>query len=168
MVSGSLQLREGRLEALPVLNQIALFTRTQQFRQMPLTEASAEFRRERDRLQVTKLVAESAGLMRIEGDFAVALGQIEGTFQVGVAPATLQWIPGSQERVFTVARGSYVWTTMRLTGPVDSPKEDLSGRLATAAGEAIVEKVENTAKDIYKAGRDAAQGALDWLMPRPK
>jgi len=167
-VSGSLQLREGRLEALPVLNQIALFTRTQQFRQMPLTEASAEFRRERDRLQVTKLVAESAGLMRIEGDFAVALGQIDGTFQVGVAPTTLQWVPGSQERVFTVARGSYVWTTMRLTGPVDSPKEDLSGRLATAAGEAIVEKVENTAKDIYKVGRDAAQGALDWLMPRPK
>ena len=99
---------------------------------------------------------------------ATALAAGEAAFQVGVAPATLQWIPGSQERVFTVARGSYVWTTMRLTGPVDSPKEDLSGRLATAAGEAIVDKVENTAKDIFKAGKDAAQGALDWLMPRPK
>jgi hypothetical protein len=167
-VSGNLQLRDGRLEALPVLNQIAVFTRTQQFRQLPLTEASADFRRERDTLQVSKLVAESAGLLRIEGGFNVVKGQIDGTFQVGVAPSTLQWIPGSQERVFIVARGSYLWTTMRLTGPVDSPTEDLSGRLATAAGEAIVEKVETTAKDLYRAGKDAAQGALDWLMPRAK
>jgi hypothetical protein len=116
-VSGSLQLRDGRLEALPVLNQIALFTRTQQFRQVPLTEASADFRREHDTLQVSKLVAESAGLLRIEGGFTVAKGQIDGTFQVGVAPSTLQWIPGSQERVFTAARGSYLWTTMRSPAP---------------------------------------------------
>ena len=168
IVSGSLQLHDGRLEALPVLNQIAAFTRTQQFRQMPLTEASAQFRRQGETLQVSHLVAESAALLRIEGGFTVAQGQIDGTFQVGVAPSTLQWIPGSQERVFTTPRGSYVWTTMRLTGPVNSPKEDLSGRLATAAGEAIVDKVENTARDVIRAGKDAAQGALDWLMPRGK
>jgi hypothetical protein len=167
-VSGTIKLRDGRLEALPVLNQIAAFTRTQQFRQMPLSEASAEFRRDKDSFSVSQLVAESIGLMRIEGGFRVIHGEIDGTFQVGVAPATLQWIPGSQERVFTVARGSYLWTTMRLTGPVDSPKEDLSGRLATAAGDAIVDKVENTARDVFRAGKDAAQGALDWLMPRAK
>jgi hypothetical protein len=165
-VSGTINLRDGRLEALPVLNQIALFTSTQQFRQMPLSEASAQFRRRGDTLTVNQLLAESAGLMRIEGGFSVVKGEIDGTFQVGVAPSTLQWIPGSQERVFNVARGSYLWTTMRLTGPVDSPKEDLSSRLAGAAGDAIVEKVENTARDVIRAGKDAAQGALEWLLPK--
>jgi hypothetical protein len=167
-VSGTIKLREGRLEALPVLNQIAAFTRTQQFRQISISEGQADFRRDNKALTVNQLVVESAGLLRIEGGFNVIRGEMDGTFQVGVAPSTLQWIPGSQERVFTVARGSYLWTTMRLTGPVDSPKEDLSSRLAAAAGGAIVDKVENTARDVIRGGKEAAQGALNWLFPNSK
>jgi hypothetical protein len=166
VVSGSLQLREGRLEALPVLNQIALFTNTQQYRQLTLTHARADFRRERGELRVTNLTAESQGLLRLEGAFTIAQAVIDGTFQVGVAPASLQWLPGSQERVFTTARDGYLWTTMRLTGPVESPSEDLTSRLVAAAGGAVVEKVENTARDVIRTGREAARSALDLLFPK--
>jgi hypothetical protein len=166
VVSGSLQLRDGRLEALPVLNQIALFTNTQQYRQLTLTHARADFRRERGELRVTNLTAESQGLLRLEGAFTIAQAVIDGTFQVGVAPASLQWLPGSQERVFTTARDGYLWTTMRLSGPVESPSEDLTSRLVAAAGGAVVEKVENTARDVIRTGREAARSALDLLFPK--
>jgi hypothetical protein len=165
-VSGTLQLRDGRLEALPVLNQIALFTNTQQYRQLTLTRASGDFRRERGELRVTNLTAESQGLLRLEGAFTIAQAMIDGTFQVGVVPASLQWLPGSQERVFTTARDGYLWTTMRLTGPVESPSEDLTSRLVAAAGGAVVEKVENTAREVIRTGREAARGALDLLFPK--
>jgi len=165
LVSGALRLTDARLEALPVLDQIAAFTRTQQFRQLTLTRASGQFRRDANRLEVEQLAAESEGRLRVEGGFAVADGQIDGLFQVGVPPALLAWLPGSQERVFTVARDGYLWAPMRLSGPVDAPREDLSGRLAAAAGEAVLQKVEDATRDAIETGKGAAKGLLDLLVP---
>ncbi len=125
-ISGKVTLSQGLLEALPVLDQIASFTRLQQFRRLPLSKASAEFRQENGRLDVQDLIAESDGLIRIEGGFSIVNEMIEGSFSVGVTPSSLQWLPGSQERVFTAARGGYVWTPVRLFGPVAKPMEDLS------------------------------------------
>ena len=167
-VSGTVELLDGRLEALPILNEVASFTRSQQFRSLALSRASAHFERKAQETRVTDFVAESEGLIRIEGAFQVASGQIDGLFQVGVSPTTLQWLPGSQDRVFTVARNGYVWTPVRLTGPVDAPSEDLSPRLVAAAGGAVIEKVESTARDAIQIGRDAAKGALDLLFPSGK
>lgn len=163
-LSGTLQLEQARLEALPVLNQVALFTRTEQFRSVKLSKATARFKRDGHGLTVDQIIAESTGLIRIEGSFFVANQQIDGLFDVGVAPSTLQWLPGSQERVFTISRDGYLWTKMRLTGPVDSPKEDLSNRLVAAAGGAVVDKVESTARDALQFGKEAAKGALDLLF----
>jgi hypothetical protein len=95
--------------------------------------------------------------MRIEGAFTVVGGQIDGTFQVGVTPSSLQWLPGSQERVFTVARAGYLWTPMRLTGAIEHPSEDLTPRLAAAASGAIIRNVEGTV-------RETAKGVLDLLL----
>jgi hypothetical protein len=114
---------------------------------------------------VTNFAAESRGLLRLEGSFDVFGGAIDGQFQVGITPAALQWLPGSQERVFTVARGGYLWTPMRVTGPLDRPHEDLSGRLAVAAGGAVLETLEKTGRDAIETGTDAAKSVLDLLNP---
>jgi hypothetical protein len=162
---GKLHMESGHLEALPVLEQIALFTRMQQFRRVALSKASAQFRQSSGELAVTDFVAESDGLLRMEGAFTVIRGMISGDFQVGVTPAALQWLPGSQERVFTVARGGYLWTPLRLAGPVEKPQEDLSPRLIAAAKGAVLQGVENTVRDSINTGKDAVKGALDLLMP---
>ncbi len=164
-VTGSLRMANGIVEALPVLDQIALFTRTQQYRQLPLTRASGDFRRDAQRLEVTKLLAESEGRLRVEGGFTIVQGQIDGTFQVGVPPGSLAWLPGSQEKVFTTARDGYVWTPMRLTGPVDAPSEDLSGRLVSAAGNTVIEKASDVTRDVIQTGKEAAKGLLDFVTP---
>jgi hypothetical protein len=168
VVSGSLRLSEGQLEALPVLDEIALFTGLQQYRRLPLSRASADFQQDGGTLRATNFVAESDGLIRIEGGFTVANGAIDGTFQVGVTPASLQWLPGSQARVFTESRGAYLWAPMRLAGPLDKPREDLSPRLAAAAKDAVIEKVGSTVIEATKTGKDAIKGALDLLMPLVK
>lgn len=165
LLSGSLRLEEGYLEALPVLEQIDRFTGSHDFRRITLTRASGDFVRDLTQLRVTNFVAESQGLLRLEGSFTISAGELDGTFQVGVAPSRLQWLPGSQGRVFTETRGGYVWTPMRLTGPVNAPKEDLSPRLLAAAKDAAVEKVETTARDAVRTGKDAAKSALDFVLP---
>jgi hypothetical protein len=167
-LSGKIELTDGHLEALPVLNEIAAFTRTQQFRKVPLTHASAEFEQKTDRLTVRELAIESEGLLRVEGGVTMVQRQLDGSFMVGVPPSTLRWIPGAQEKVFSTTRDGYAWASMRVSGPADSPGEDLSGRLATAAAETVVEKVESTARDAIQIGRDAAKSALDILIPRDR
>jgi len=165
-VSGTINLDQGRLEALPVLNEVAAFTRIQKFRSFPLTRATARFERNGAETRVQDFVAESEGLIRMEGAFVITGDEVDGLFQVGVSPTTLQWLPGSQERVFTVARGGYLWTPVRLNGPLNSPNEDLTPRLVAAAGGAVLDKVESTARDALDLGREAAKSALDFFLPK--
>ena len=93
---------------------------------------------------------------------------IDGAFQVGVTPGSLQWLPGAQAKVFTESRGGYLWAPMRLTGPVNKPNEDLTPRLAAAAQGAVIEGVQNAAGEAIKTGKDAAKSVLDLLLPTTK
>jgi hypothetical protein len=165
VISGSLRLNNGNIEALPVLNEIADFTMLQRYRRLVLSRASADFRQENGTLHATSFAMESDGLMRVEGAFTITKGIIDGVFQVGVAASSLTLVPGAQERVFTESRGGYVWTPMRLHGPVDGPGEDLSPRLVKAAKGAVIEKVESTVQGAIETGRDVIKGTLDRLMP---
>jgi hypothetical protein len=151
-----------------VLDQIATFTATQQFRRLALKRAEGDFQQDGKKLQVSKFIMESEGLIRVEGDFTVENSMIDGTFQVGVSPACLQWMPGSRERVFVTNHDGYVWTPMRLVGPVDKPKEDLTPRLIAAMQGAVIEGAQSAVKEGIKTGTDAVKGALDLLLPAIK
>ena len=166
--SGTLKVSQGELTALPVLDEIAVFTHTQQFRRLNLNNASGDFTQDDAGLRVKNFIAESDGLIRIEGDFTIVNGIIDGAFQVGVTPSSLQWLPGSQAKVFTESRGGYVWAPMRLTGPANKPNEDLSKRLIAAAQGAAVEAVQDAAGQAVKTGKDVIKGALDLLLPPAK
>jgi hypothetical protein len=167
-LSGSLKLSQGELTALPVLDQIALFTNTQQFRRLNLSRATGDFTQDDTGLRVQHFVAESDGLIRIEGDFTIVNGMIDGAFQVGVTPSSLQWLPGSQAKVFTESRAGYVWAPMRLTGPANKPNEDLSKRLIAAAQGAAVEAVQDAAGKAVETGKSAVKSALDLLLSPAK
>jgi hypothetical protein len=149
-VSGSLSLIEGQLTALPILDEIGTFTRTERFRRLELTRASAQFTRTPERLDISNMVVESEGLIRIEGAYSIVDGQIDGTFEVGLTPATLQWIPGSQEEIFTDSHGGYRWTPMRLTGPADHPRDDLTARLVAATGKSLIDGAEGLEGTVKK------------------
>ena len=167
-IKGSLRLTNGELTALPVLDQIAIFTRTQQFRRLTLTNASSDFEQNGARLSFTKFIAESRRTDPLEGMFTIENGQLDGVFQVGVTPASLQWLPGSQAKVFTESRGGYLWAPMRLIGPVNKPTDDLTPRLAAAVQGAVIEGAQNAAGEVIKTGKDAVKGALDLLLPGMK
>jgi hypothetical protein len=77
--------------------------------------------------------------------------QIDGVFQIGVTAASLQWLPGSQARVFTIAHDGYFWTPLRLTGPAAHPKEDLTARLMAAAAGEILQNSEDAVLDTAKS-----------------
>ena len=99
----------------------------------------------------------------MKGGFVVQNGLIDGTFDVGITPSSLQWLPAAlQNKVFTASHDGYVWTTMRLTGPVDHPSEDLSRRLIAAAIDAGVDTAKGILNEI--PGSDTIQAAPKKLI----
>lgn len=161
-ITGSLGLINGELEALPFLDSIAMFTHTEQFRRLKLSRATGEISQSGTRFTAKNVILESEGLIRIEGAFVIEASTIDGSFQVGVKSESLQWLPGSQT-VFTTASGAYVWTPMRLTGPVATPKEDLTPRLAAAAAGTMIEQADGRMKDAAQSAKEAAQGIWNFL-----
>ena len=163
---GNFRLTEGVAENIEMLDQVATFTGAPQFRRMPLQELSGNYEWTRSLLKITNLVAESKGLLRLEGACTIAEGGLlNGSLRVGVTPQTLQWLPGSRERVFTVAHNGYVWTDVRLGGSIQNPQEDLSSRLAAAVRDETIYQGRRFIEDLPNAAKDGAKGVLDSLTP---
>ena len=157
---GHVDLRDGHLEALPVLDQLAVFTTAASFRQAALQTGGADFDWSPQRLTVSKLILESAGLLRVEGGFTVRDGQIDGQFQIGVARTALRWLATAGGVVFNEPEhDGYLWTSLHLTGPANNPHEDLTPRLAATIEKEAVDK----AKQSTDAVIDTASSLLDLL-----
>lgn len=140
---GTLNIKEGVIESLPVLDRVAQYTRADQFKRLVLSEAKTDFKKTGDTVELRNLALQSDGLIRVEGKVDITGEQLSGNLQVGVTPGTMRWIPGAERKIFTEDRDGFRWAPMTLAGTVGEPKEDLSGRLIAAAGEAIVEDLPN-------------------------
>ncbi|MEM7602496.1 MAG: hypothetical protein AAF357_13890 [Verrucomicrobiota bacterium] len=148
---GELRIREAAAKSIPVLALIAEYTRNERFKQLVFSEAFTEFKREGDVVELTNLVLQSDGLVRLEGDVTIIGESLEGVCRVGVTPGTLRWIPGAERQVFTESQDGFLWAPLNLTGTVSEPREDLSGRLIAAAGEEILKALpEGVLKEAYK------------------
>ena len=166
---GSFRLTDGLAQNMDLLDRIATFTGAPQFRRMPLQEVSGNFEWTKGALRITNLVAESKGLLRLEGICTVTTGgTIDGTLQVGVTPQTLQWLPGSRERVFSETKNGYLWTTVRISGSLRELREDLSSRLVAAMQDEVIDRGTRVIKELPNAAKEGAQGVLDALAPMIK
>jgi len=139
---GDIRLREGILTALPILDRLATYTGVERFKRLVLDIASTHLRSSGEDRHFEKIILQSNGLLRIEGTLHIQQGQLDGSFLVGVTPETLKWIPGAQQHVFTSTNPNgppgMFWTPLRITGSVDAPREDLSDRLLSGAGKALL------------------------------
>lgn len=161
-IRGKFLLRDGQVKDIPLLGSVADFTGNPSFRRMPLHEVSADFTSQEGVIKLSHVIAESKGLLRIEGTGEITPeGRLHGQFQMGVTPQTLQWLPGSRERVFNTARDGYLWTHLTIGGTLKNPTEDLSPRLAAAMGAEIIEQ----GSDLINAPVDGVESIMDFLRP---
>ena len=164
MTRGELSLSKGMLTALPVLDRIAAYADTHRFRQLSLTEARLKYISrhgdsqdpKRERLELYDIVLASEGLVRVLGKLTIENGSLDGSFRVGIMPGILAHIPGAETKVFERGEKGLLWAPLRITGTIEDPKEDLSGRLIAAAGERMFEVVPETGKRALKFAHETA------------
>lgn len=162
--NGTLQLDDGVLTALPVLDTLAAYADTSRFRVLALSEAKTRWRWQPGGFELNQLVLASSGLMRLEGDLKVTGKRLDGRFLLGIAPGTLAMIPGAETRVFVPGERGLLWAPIRVTGTTDDPREDLSERLIIAAGMRIFETLPQSGEKVLKFTGDALGKSPDEVI----
>lgn len=163
-IAGSAAVRDGTLQGFGILETLSTFSGSPRFLRLPLHELSADFSIIRGATDVRNLVIESKGLVRVEGALDIAADQsIAGALEVGLSPQTLQWLPGSRNRVFITSRDGYLWTTVRIGGTLQNPTEDLSPRLVVAAGRELIETGTRIIENPVDAAKEGIQKTIDLL-----
>lgn len=156
---GVIHLTDGTLTALPVLDALAAYADTRRFRVIQLTEARSDWRWRDGVWYFTDLVLASEGLIRLEGGLIVRGRELDGTFRLGLPPGTLAQIPGAETDVFLPGERGLIWTTLRITGTLDKPREDLTDRLIAAAGGRMFELLPETGEKVIRYSRTLAGDA---------
>lgn len=147
---GEVRLTEGKVEALPVLDEIATLTGTREFRSFKLDRATSKVRWAGDRLSFEDVWVESLGLLRINGGIADSGGQIDGMLEVGTTEGRLKMIPGARRHVFTRDADGYVWAQpgVKVSGTRERVQEDLTPRLASGAVREVRENVGGAVRTV--------------------
>ena len=164
-MSGDLQILNGTLTALPMLDALAAYADTRRFRVLQLNEARAKWRWANGELLLSDIAMGSEGLIRLEGDIIIRGNAIDGRFRLGLVPGTLSNIPGAETDVFLPGTHGLLWAPLHVTGTLDEPEEDLTERLIEAAGMRMFEKLPETGETVLrftqKAIGDDPGGAIE-------
>ncbi len=155
-VSGKVNLAEGRLTALPVLDRLSTLW-DERYRSLSLDEAGATFsfpyndpeKKIRHAWMIRNINIVSKGMIHVKG-YAI-IGQdrrLSGTLQIGIPARYVETMPMLKETVFNVRRvpdEGMLWANMNLSGTIDSPEDDLIVRAFSALGAATFGAATNMA-----------------------
>jgi AsmA-like C-terminal region len=130
-MTGAVDVKGGRVGNLKLFDQIATVTNRKDLAQLELDECKARFKWHQGDCELNDIALEQAGKFRIEGMVSFSEHSLGGTLQIGLAPDYLDWLPHPEE-VFPRRNGRYLWTTVHLSGTLQSPRQDLSPRLVQA------------------------------------
>jgi hypothetical protein len=133
-MTGAVKVKDGRVGNLKFLDAIAAITNRPDLAQLELDECRSKLRWHEGDCELSDIAIEQSGKFRIEGTVSFSKQSLGGTLQIGFSPEYLAWLP-SPEEVFTRRSGGYLWTTVHLSGTLDSPQQDLSPRLIEALKE---------------------------------
>ncbi|MFY7818737.1 MAG: hypothetical protein ACOVRB_10275 [Akkermansiaceae bacterium] len=155
-IKGHMQIDQGMLTALPILDKLAAYSQSLRFRTLTLHDAECDYEWSGNYIVLTNVKIGSEGLARMEGKITFSRSgpelpyQLNGDFRVGLAPGTLAQIPGAEEDVFQPGERGLLWAPMHVSGTMADPKEDLSERLMAAAGARMFEIIPATGVKVLK------------------
>ena len=154
-VAGHLELTDGILTALPLLDALSAYADTTRVRRVSLQEGRTDFEWEDGALVLRDLVIGSEGLVHLEGGLRMDRDErLDGRFRLGLVPGILSRIPGAESVVFMPGDKGLLWTDLHITGTLDEPEEDLTARLVEAAGLRMFEVLPESGQRVLKFTRE--------------
>lgn len=125
---GSLRVRNGRIDHVPLLERLAELARKKSFEHLDLNDCSLRFAWRYPEIDISDIIIEEQGKFRIDGEISIKDHLLRGTLNLGLTREYLDWLPNPEE-VFPRRSGGYLWTNVHLSGTIDEPVQDLSPRI---------------------------------------
>ncbi len=186
VTTGTLNLSDGSLEAMPVLQRIDTFAGTTRFRKLNFSSVAVEFEKVGGELELGEVLFESAGLGCLKGRMTLVDGKPEGMYMLGISPDTIKWIPVGRkqvvEQVFRKNRESafeevfprasadkvdmppdgYRWLVVKIDPAAPDPyTADVRRQFIEAGGLAIWAELQGMPERVVKAAGEVARVAGD-------
>lgn len=172
--TGAFSVQNGVLEGLPFLSQLPIGN-TYPYRSIELEKADCQVQFPydsptiRNAWLIDKINLKSRdGSLLVQGHILIGADQsLGGTLSIGLPRNIVLALPLPKEdvidKLFTSNEGDndYLWVKLNLSGTLDQPQEDLSIRIATLAGNSILNSVKNLPKGT-------AAELLNMLMKQKK
>ena len=130
----SLRVTDGEIAKVAFLEKIAALTGEEALEHLELNECKLDLEWRYPNAEVKNLLVEDKGKIRAEGRVTIREKMLGGAIELGVARGLLDWLPDAEE-VFSREHDGYLWTTVHLSGTLDSPQQDLSPRMVDALEE---------------------------------
>ena len=157
--TGAFSLQNGVLEGLPFLSQLPIGN-TYPYRSIELEKADCQLLFPYDSATIKNAwlidkinLSSRDGSMLVQGHVLIGTDRsLGGTLNIGLPRNIVQALPLPKEdvvdKLFTSKEddSDYLWVKLNLSGTLDQPKEDLSIRISTLAGDSIVNSLKNLPK----------------------
>ena len=165
---GSFQVNGASLTNIPILSELGNLLRDPTFKKLPLKVVSADFDYRAESLQLSNVILESTGNLRLEGSLAVdPAGRLKGKFEVGVKPPLLDNVPGAFDALFPTLRDGWCWAPLEVGGTLANPTESLSRQLAPLVmGTLLLKKGNDVLEKLPNAPVDTVRDVMDLFLPR--
>jgi hypothetical protein len=167
-IEGKLEIANGTLQALPVLNEISIYLAEPKYRTLKFESFTCDFEKFRDEINLSNIKLISTGLIQVEGNLKIDGIKLDGLFDVGVPASYLENIPGAKNSVFQPGKDELLWTRVKIGGDFDNPTQDLSDRLINAAAEEMMRRAIEMGGELLSPKtmdklKDASKGGLENL-----
>lgn len=167
VLRGKTKLSGGSVEKVPQMVQMASLFAGENWDRVPWDVFRFEFTRTTDgRVEFEKLEAVSSKGIALHGRGHYAPDSLAADLQLGVSGENRPWLVAFVPSIFRAQKSGYFWTTVRVSGTPETPVEDLTARLATAAATVPAAAAVEAAAEIPGAAVEAADGLLRSLIGR--
>lgn len=152
-------------QRVPQLVRLASLFAGENWETLPWETFRFEFTRSADgRVHFRDLVALSSKGLAVRGGGHYATENIGAELQLGVRREGRPWLIAFIPVLFRGERDGYLWTTVRVSGTPQDPKEDLSTRIVAALAAAPATEAAGAAVEIPAGAVEAAGDMLKRLM----
>jgi hypothetical protein len=132
---GTILLADAVLHALRPVHQYVTVTGCPDPGDLALKVCQADVTWQNGAITAQNLKMECDGVFRLEGSLTIAQDQtLTGELEFGLTDPYLNWLPTARQAIFTRDDGPYHFTTIKLSGTVTKPQQDLSDRVAKEVG----------------------------------
>ncbi|MEM9479565.1 MAG: hypothetical protein AAGA58_07935 [Verrucomicrobiota bacterium] len=185
--NGTIEVTDGLLEALPVLDRLEELTNTKKFRRLHLSQLNTTFVRKVDQLELEDFIIDSSGVICLKGHVQWEEQNVAGgKYMLGLAPDVIKWMPSWKkiivEEMFSRELNSafsetfsgkvstdiekppagYRWTVVTVDPTAAEPfTADLRRQLIDAGGLAILAEIEGLSEEAIEKAKVVAEAAVE-------